>query len=236
MSGPSIDRLLIELERAPRWEVARFDAGHPFSGRVAVLPSAFNPPTVAHLELLALARNVPGVVSTAAMLSTRNVDKGLHGASLPHRIGMLLAVAERGEHHAVLGANAARIADQGEALRRRYPGVPFDFVAGFDTLVRLFDPRYYENMAAELAGFFAHHRVIATNRGEAHTGTVRDFIESTPAARDYRERVLVHSLAEHPASLSSTQAREAAARGKEHPAVPAEVAEYIRRHRLYRDR
>lgn len=236
MTEAEIAAVLDQLERAANPSVVRFDSGHHFSGRVAVLPSAFNPPTVAHLELLALACTVPGVDATAALLTTRNVDKGLHGATLAHRVGMLLAVAERGARPAVLAANAARIADQGAALRERFPAARFDFVAGYDTLVRLFDSRYYDDMTATLTDFFAHHCVIATNRGEATIDTVRDFVESTPAARPFRERILVRELHEHPASLSSTLAREAVARGERHPAVPAEVAEYIRRHRLYRDR
>lgn len=236
MTEADIATVLDQLERSIHPAVARFDSGQPFSGRVAVLPSAFNPPTVAHLELLALARTVPGVDSTAALLSTRNVDKGLHGATMAHRVGMLLAAAGANGGHAVFAANAARIADQGAALRERFPAARFDFVAGYDTLVRLFDPRYYDGMAATLKDFFAHHRVIATNRGEATIDAVRDFIDSTPAARGFRERILVRELREHPASLSSTLARDAAARGERHPAVSAEVAEYIRLHRLYRDR
>lgn len=234
MSEPFIVHLLNELEQTPFPAVARFDRGEPFPGRVAVLPSAFNPPTVAHMELLELARVVEGIDTTAALLTTRNVDKGLHGATLAQRVAMLLAAVQPGTNRAVLAANAARIAGQGEALRRQFPGVAFDFVAGYDTLVRLFDARYYEDMGATLADFFAHHRVLATNRGEATIEVVREFIESTPAAREFRERILVRELHAHPASLSSTLARDAAARGEQHPAVPAAVAEYIRRHGLYR--
>ena len=65
-------------------------------GRVAVLPSAFNPPTIAHLHLLEQALRVEGVTLAAAMLSTRNVAKGVVGAGLADRVGMLLAAIGRG--------------------------------------------------------------------------------------------------------------------------------------------
>ena len=58
----------IDLEFAPA--VTRFDAANSFAGRVAVLPSAFNPPTIAHLHMLERALEMDGVTLAAAMLST----------------------------------------------------------------------------------------------------------------------------------------------------------------------
>jgi len=236
MEDPTIAARLDELERARSAAVARFDPGPPFAGRVAVLPSAFNPPTIAHMELLEIARVVDGIHSVAALLTTKNVDKGLHGASLGHRIGMLLALSGDGARYAVLAANMARIADQGRGLRETYPGAEFDFVVGYDTLVRLFDSRYYLDMGADLDDFFARHRVIAANRGEATVAAVEAFLERNREASRRRDRVIVRELREGPASLSSTAAREAAARGEGHPAVAGAVAAYISRHRLYRER
>ena len=236
MQDHEIAVMLDRLDRVSSPAVARFDPGAPFAGRVAVLPSAFNPPTVAHMELMKLARDLPGVDSAAALLTTKNVDKGLHGASLAHRIGMLLAMSEDGARCAVLAANVARIADQGRALRETYPAADFDFVVGYDTLVRLFDSRYYEDMGADLDDFFGRHRVIAANRGDATVAAVEAFLDRNTEASRRRDRVIVCELHEDPASLSSTAAREAAARGEVHAAVAGTVAEYISRHRLYRER
>jgi nicotinamide-nucleotide adenylyltransferase len=145
---------------------------------------------------------------------------------------MLLAAAQGTSGLAVLATNAARFADQAEALREAYPGIGFDFVAGFDTLVRIFDPRYYDDMESTLAAFFAQHRLIVTNRGEATLAAVRDFAADA-RIEQYREQILVHELDQHPASLSSTQARESAGRGEAPPAVEPAVARYIREHGLY---
>lgn len=76
------DELSTRLERLAQTErpvVARFGQGTPLAGAVALLPSAFNPPTFAHLGLLELGARYG---HPAALLSTRNVDKALHGASL----------------------------------------------------------------------------------------------------------------------------------------------------------
>jgi nicotinamide-nucleotide adenylyltransferase len=211
--------------------VARFDAAEPLGGRVAVLPSAFNPPTLAHVHLLDVARTVEGVDACAALLSTKNVAKALFGANLADRVGMLLAARATAPEIAVLAVNAAVLAVQAEALRGAFPGASFDFVVGHDTLVRLFDPVYYEDMAAQLAGFFAQHRVIATNRGADGIGVVRNFVAAEAGA--FADRIVVREIDERPASLSSTAARAEAANG-EAIIVPPGVARYIKEHGLYR--
>lgn len=210
----------------------RFDEGRPFSNRLAVLPSAFNPPTVAHLALLEVARSLPGAGAACALLTTRNVDKGLTGAAFADRVGMLLAVNEAHHWLGVVATNQARIIDQEAALAVAFPGVEFDFVVGYDTLVRLFDPRYYSAMDDELAPFFERARVIALNRGEAGTAAVRAFVEREAA--HFAERIVVAELDAHPASLSSTLARAAFREGSSTTAVPPAVARYIEEHQLYR--
>jgi hypothetical protein len=140
---------------------------------------------------------------------------------------MLLELAAQQSQMAVLGSNAARLVDQGEALGIAFPGVDFDFVAGFDTLVRVFDPKYYEDMDQALERFFARHRLIATNRAQATAAAVRDFLDE-PGVRPYHERIIVRELDLFHASLSSTNARDGHAE-----ALHDEVAAYIARHGLY---
>lgn len=231
MQLEAIARQLDALDRAPGPGVVRFDDGPRFRSRVAVLPSAFNPPTAAHAGLLELAADLAGISSTAALLSTRNVDKGVFGASLADRIGMLLAAREADPALAVLASNAARIADQAAALRQEWPGIGFDFVVGYDTLVRLFEPRYYDDMDAALRGFFAEHRVIAANRATVTTEDVIAYLEQ-PQVRPYRDRIVVLELDEARAALSSTAVRN----GEPHPIDPVipPVARYIAERGLYR--
>lgn len=228
---------LADLHDQLGYRALRFDRGQPFAGRVAVLPSAFNPPTRAHQGLLEVAREAAGTSAVAALLTTNNVDKSLFGAPLAHRVGMLLALSAAGPALgppvAVLASNAARIADQGAALIAAFPDVEFDFVVGFDTLVRLFEPRYYEDMDDALRRFFSRHRVVATNRAEATADSIRDFL-SEPVARPYADRVIVAELDRARAGMSSTAAREAVAEGLTLPeALAPPVHEYISQHGLY---
>ncbi|MEX2080152.1 MAG: hypothetical protein WEC33_00925 [Dehalococcoidia bacterium] len=211
--------------------VERFDPGPPVSGPAVVLSSAFNPPTVAHLDLLDLGREVGGM--PAALLTTTNVDKGLYGASLQHRIGMLLAVCAE-QPFAVLASNAARFVDQASVLRTTFAGATFDFVMGHDTLIRLFDPKYYfpGQMEAELEGFFGHHRVIATNRGAAGTEDVAGVVASLPAR--FQARIETRELHPHRAEVSSSAMRANVAAGAPPADLPGPVERYIAEHRLYR--
>ena len=223
---------LTALHAAEGPSVTRFDAGPAFEGRIAVLPSAFNPPTLAHAHLLTAAASLEGLSGVAALLSTRNVDKGLVGAPLAHRIGMLLAEQRAWPSLAVLATNAARLVDQGAALGQRFQGAEFDFIVGYDTLVRLFDGRYYTDMPVELARFFAHHRVIAANRADVTIAQVAEFIAVAGGA--FADRILTLQIAGGPAALSSTQAREAVASQSTSEALSDAVARYVAEHGLYR--
>lgn len=231
---PGIDSRLAALDADPQPAVERFDAGHAMEGRLAFLPSAFNPPTLAHLHLLEAALEVDGVSRVAAMLTTRNVAKGVVGASLADRVAMLLALHQEQPSIAVLAANAARIIDQAQALSARFDGLGVDVIVGFDTLERLFDPRYYNGMERELTGFFDRHRVIAANRGERGVHDVQGWVALHAA--EFASRILVREIEPYPASLSSTMARQAASGGADALPVPPSVRRYIETHGLYSPR
>ena len=231
MAGPIRERLaaLAGLE-AP--EAARFDSDAALRGRWAVLPSAFNPPTRAHLRLLDLAEGVDGVAGGAALLTTRNVAKGVEGAALEDRIGMLLAATPSRPGLAVLAANQARIVDQAAALRSAWPEASFDFVLGYDTLIRLFDQRYYEGpMEVVLDPFFERHRVIVANRGGV-TALGVDAYVAEQASR-YAERIVTVALDTAHRLMSSSGVRSQIEAGEGSDDLPDGVAEYIGEHGLY---
>lgn len=214
--------------------VIQLDGGGEPESRVAVLPSAYNPPTRAHLELLRVAGEAEGVGSVAALLTTRNVVKGLFGASLAHRAGMLLALCQEDSGFTVFVTNQARIADQAKLLGSALAGAGVDMVVGYDTLVRVFDPRYYATMHEELAVFFAEHRLIASNREGHGAKEIRGYLER-PEVRLFAGRILVSEISDEAAALSSTSAREAIAAGREPNELPSRVRAYVERHGLYED-
>ncbi len=231
MAG-TVGERLDALARGEAPQAERFDADAPLRGRWAVLPSAFNPPTRAHLRLLDLAQGVAGVEGGAALLTTRNVAKGVEGASLADRIGMLLAARQWRPGLAVLAANQARIVDQAAALRSAWPEAAFDFVLGYDTLIRLFDPKYYEGpMEAVLDPFFERHRVIVANRGGVTALGVDAYIAEQ--ASRYAGRIETVALDTAHRLMSSSGVRAQIEAGEASDDLPGEVAAYIGEHGLY---
>jgi nicotinic acid mononucleotide adenylyltransferase len=173
-----------------------------------------------------------GAGACVALLTTKNVDKALHGASLAHRVGMLLALREEAPQIAVVASNQARIIDQAEALTRSFGFQQLTFVVGFDTLERLFASRYYADMERELEPFFEHHRVLAANRATTSAPEVVTWIGTN--AGPFTQRIQVLEIDDYPASLSSTEVRRALAATDDHPALSPAVRRYILEHRLYR--
>lgn len=231
MAG-TIEERLADLARSEAPAVTRFDAEEGLRGGWAVLPSAFNPPTRAHLRLLDLAQGVEGVTGGAAVLTTRNVAKGVEGAALEDRIGMLLAARESRPGLAVLGANQARIVDQAAGLRDAWPGAGFDFVLGYDTLVRLFDEQYYTGkVETVLDPFFERHRVIAATRGEVTEGEMREWV--TERAPRHADRIVTIVLDQEHGRIASSEIRARIEAGEWSDDLPEGVAEYIREHGLY---
>ena len=226
----SLEIELGELEAEPH-PAARVFGGKPVAGRAVVLPSAYNPPTIGHVALLESAAAAAGVECQLALLTTRNVDKGMYGASLADRVRMLLALGEGAPNLAVAASNQARIVDQATVLRRSFPALEFDVIVGFDTLVRLFEPRYYTDMNAELEPFFLRHRVIAANRGGVSSEEVRDWVEH--AAPAFVPRIVVIEVSAEAAAASSTGARTGIAGGVPVLPVPESVRAVIERRGLY---
>lgn len=226
---------LARLDAFPAPAILRLDASQPLTGRAVVLPAAFNPPTAAHIALLRVAMGATGAGAAVALLSTRNADKPLVGAPLHHRAGMLLALTAGQPNLAAAATNAALLAEQGTALRRAYPDAAVDFVVGYDTLVRIFEPRYYErtDMTAVLDEFFAAHRLLAAERGPGTREAIEEILAGP--GRRWRHRVLVLELPAWVSAVSSTEVRIRRARGFPTAGVPPAVARYILRHRLYRD-
>lgn len=222
---------LERLDNEPAPAALRFDSGAPFSGAAAVLPSAYNPPTLAHEHLLQRALDSYGLQHAVALLTTRNVDKGVHGASLADRIGMLLALGEDWPELCVAASNQARIIDQARALAEAFPDTEFDFIVGFDTLERLFARKYYTDMEAELEPFFERHRVLAANRGPVEAHHVEAWIAEH--AGGFAGRILLLQIDDFPASLSSTRVRESLAAGSDELHLPPAVSRYLAEHRLY---
>jgi nicotinic acid mononucleotide adenylyltransferase len=147
--------------------------------RLLVLDSSFNPPTNAHANLLQKSIEAyPANFFDGSLLlfSTNNMDKILTGASTLQRAQMMEILALQSQHNnAAVGFTPhGRFVDKAAHIQSwfhtTYPDRKLDlyFILGYDTLVRLLDPKYYQCGVKEaLAPFFRTCHLICADRGSS---------------------------------------------------------------------
>jgi len=137
------------------------------AGRMALLPGSFNPPTLAHV---ALAHAGLGLGMSAAYftLATRTVDKeAVSGASLDDRLLLLDMLVRHDGRLGVMVVNRGLYVDQAALVRAAFPAVTdIAFLVGFDKIVQIFDPRYYDDRDAALERLFGLARFLVAPRAE----------------------------------------------------------------------
>jgi nicotinamide-nucleotide adenylyltransferase len=183
-------------------------------GTLLCLSASFNPVTLAHLRLIEAAARVAPPDEVLLLLSVANVDKAVSGLPLAERLRLLLALAERRPAFSVALASHGRFVDKLAAIQAAYPEhVQPVFLLGFDTLVRLFEPRYYADRAVALARLFTGCRCLAANRAPHPPGALTAFL-ARPDVAPYADRIGVLQLPDDVAAVSATDIRARLARGE----------------------
>ncbi|KAK1254253.1 hypothetical protein MKX08_008248 [Trichoderma sp. CBMAI-0020] len=170
--------------------------------RLVVLDSSFNPPTRAHAEMAKSALEWASSSSSSTrlmlLLSVNNADKAPKPASFPTRLGMmegfghellksLAATNEEGLRPEIDLAvtkmpyfhdKARVIAESGFYAAGGNPEPEQIFLAGFDTVIRIFNPKYYSTgMRAALGPFFERARLRVTMRTDDEWGGEDEQVE-----------------------------------------------------------
>ncbi|KAI0136976.1 cytidylyltransferase family protein [Xylariales sp. AK1849] len=156
-----------------------------------VLDSSFNPPTLAHkrMALSTLSEDRYSNNSRVLLLlATNNADKAPKPAAFPQRLAMMYifaldllsavphATAEvdiavttepyfHSKSNAIATSDFYSKTDTSSATQQVY-------LTGFDTLIRIFDPKYYpdNSMKQALEPFFSHSRIRVNMRTNADWG------------------------------------------------------------------
>ncbi|KAF7316609.1 hypothetical protein HMN09_00393400 [Mycena chlorophos] len=244
---------------------------------ISILDSSFNPPTKAHLALANMPRrHVRGLAYDAKLflLSVRNADKTLKPTdpSYIQRLEMMTLLAHdtvKPEHrHPVAVAIIDEPTFVGKAAKLRVfleervknLGIQrpeLNFLMGFDTLERLFAPRYYGDspddpeaeakMHTALDKFFSpeqdNARVVYARRGtspneEAILALADKYVQQNRVElvefRDVKVKKKTKVFAKDLEAISSTQVREAIRTGKTFVNwVTASIYAYIKREQIY---
>lgn len=214
----AMDELLAGLDPGgpPRLVFARRGpagiAGKP--GRLLCLSASFNPLTVAHVWLIQEAGLLAPPDEVLLLLAKANVDKGVAGLPLERRLAILDRYAESRHAFSVAAVSHGRFMDKAEAIRPHYPeGTRLTFILGFDTLIRLFDPKYYADREAALAALFTESEFIVANRAPDPPGAIESFL-ARPDTAPYAHRIQTIRLPDEIAAISATAVRTRLARGE----------------------
>ena len=202
--------------------------------RLGIFSGSFNPLTIAHIKMIEAARKKYDLAEILLILARANVDKGVFGLSLADRLLMLKAYAANREDYSVAACSHGKFIEKIQALKPAYPsGTHFSFIVGYDTFIRLFDPKYYTDLHGALEALFNQCRFIVANRQDYDAEAVRQVME----AQDYRRYAGGIDLIELPdfyAEISSTDIRAQIQAGNsvDH-LVPSEVQSFLKAVQAY---
>jgi len=213
-------------------------------GTIIVFPGSFNPPTIAHLALLKQARefalhqalpetNRSKTVLVYAAISRHIVDKEhVERPLMLDRIMLLQIILQRHLPGAgIMLFNRGLYVEQAEAVRTSFPEVErLFFLIGFDKIVQILDPRYYDNRDAALNELFKLAELLVAPRGGADADDLTDLLRQ---AQNQPFAQYIHALPFDPAyrDISSTRIRQQADEYSHD--VPKEVQRFIRETHVY---
>ncbi len=205
-------------------------------GSIIVFPGSFNPPTNAHLALLKQARSYARAhepMYLYAAISKQTVDKERVERPLWVDRLMLLdtLLTRRFAHTGILLFNRGLYVEQAEAIRSAFPAVwRILFLLGFDKIVQIFDPHYYQDRDAALQRLFALAEVLVVPRGDDGAEALHALLQQ-PQNQPFARFVHALPFATHYRYISSTQMRQGVPAALHE--VPQEVRQFMRETRVY---
>ena len=194
--------------------------------RLGIFSGSFNPLTLAHTKMIENTITEYQLDELLLLLAKANVDKTVFGLPLAARLLTLKRYTKNREKFSVGVSSHGRYIDKVTALKVILPPeTEFHFIVGYDTLVRIFDPKYYTDFHTELGELFVDARFIVANRAEADVQTIASFMDQ-PEIRQYTPHVSCLLLPDVYAYMSSTEVRELLKRGDaiEHLVPPSILA------------
>lgn len=230
----------VEPGGEPRIEILeRARASGP---RFGVFASSFNPPTIAHVELVQRAAEAFSLDEILALAGKANADKVDYECPLEDRLAMLTLTFSAEPRVSIGLSSHAFYVDLIDAIGRARPAqTDLRFIVGFDTFERVLDveDRYRRRYCREFSSrqealeyLFARSRFIVAGRAGAGSHNVRRLVEREPAI--LHDRVLYLDFPADLGELSATEVRKRSRAGQSITGhVPAAVEDYIQEHGLY---
>ena len=170
-------------------------------------------------------------------LSTRTVDKEVvTGAGLEDRLLLLDLLVASDPRLGVLLLNRGLYVDQARLVRAAYPDLgELVFLVGFDKIVQIFDPRYYDDRDAALEQLFALATFLVAPRGADEAPALAALLDQ-PENRRFADAVRPLDLPPALREVASSTVRLDLASGVPlEQVVPPEVTAFVEATGLYVD-
>lgn len=217
----------------------------PEPGReIIVFPGSFNPPTTAHLAMLKQAREVAmqrseqahkgaQTVQLYAAMSKLTVDKEhVERPLMLDRVILLEDLLKRRfPHTGVLLFNRGLYVEQAEAVHRCFHRVKkLYFLIGYDKIVQILDPHYYQDRDASLKDLFALAELLVAPRAGFGARELAALLDK-PENQQFASYIHALPFSDQFSAVSSTRIRQNL-RAHERD-VPREVRAFMRETRAY---
>jgi nicotinamide-nucleotide adenylyltransferase len=183
--------------------------------RFGVLSGSFNPPTNAHIDLAARAREAFQLDCVLFLLSRVTIDKQENeGLSLEDRLLLLSLFSRELKWSSAAAANRGLYFEQAEALRRLLgTKAKLFFIVGMDKVAQIFDARYYRDRDEALVKLFIEAQLIAAGRERAGERELRELL-ARPENDNYADRVYFLQMPDETKQIASSSVRDRFARGE----------------------
>jgi nicotinic acid mononucleotide adenylyltransferase len=231
-----VQRLLDQLDPHDAPRAVSVSAKHEPRDSVIVFTGSFNPPTIAHLALLKQAQKYARghkSMHLYAAFSKQTVDKEqVERPLVLDRVQLLRTVLrQRLPDVNILLFNRGLYLEQAQALRASYPRVGrIYFLMGFDKILQIFDPRYYEDRDAALEALFQQAHLLVVPRGGSGEDALAALLQRPENVR-FAQYVHSQPFDATYRDISATQVRQG---GPLHAHdVPLQVRRFMRETRAY---
>lgn len=204
--------------------------------RVIIFTGSFNPPTLAHLAMLKQAHYYAQAhqpMNVYAAFTRLTVDKeSVEYPLLLDRIALLQWILRGRQPHAgIMLFNRGLYVEQAQAIQATFPHVRrVFFLIGFDKVIQIFDPHYYENRDAALDELFTPAELLVAPRGNDGARELADLL-ARPENQRFARYVHALPLSSSYRDISSTRVREKDPLALRE--VPQEVRQFMRKTRAY---
>jgi nicotinic acid mononucleotide adenylyltransferase len=204
----------VQLDQAPSAQWVSGDQLARSATRVGLFAGSFNPMTNAHIALTDAARKALSLDVVVWSLAISTIDKEqVTRAGIADRLAHLIsfaassAAAASSTADAVALLNRGLYVDQVQAVRSHLAAdATLSVLVGFDKVVQILDPRYYDDRDAALAELFAAAKLAVSPREGASEAELHALVSRPENAR-FAAHITFFTVPADYARDSSSEAR-----------------------------